>query len=313
MNIDFNVLCIDDDDDFGEQLKLELNELIEEHNLLPNVHIYKEYSTSQIRKIGNKYDLILVDYNLPNKKYGTQIIAEIRKSSMLPDIIFYSSTSSIEDILSKEKNDKRQDLLNILQKGIYFSNANDVFELSDQVINKIVSREEKINGFIGIVLSFVSEYEKLANEIIQKSLKTKLDLKMIDIYIERKLLTKMKTDIEKSHRDFISDTFIHKSSRVLDQKNRRIDHSKRVRVMCEILKHLGYQDFIFESYSENVLKLRNSLSHVKMEQKGDEQFYIFEMDGSIIKLDHDFCKKQRSELLFWKEEFSKINRFLDSL
>jgi CheY-like chemotaxis protein len=300
MNIDFCVLCIDDDSDFTEQLNDELTEVIRSHNLLPKIDAFKEYSQEKAKKIGNKYDLILVDYNLPNRQVGTEIISRIRKSSMLPDIIFYSSVSTIDEIIQKEKQENRESLLEILQKGIYFSDAHNLFLLAEQVINKIITREEKINGFRGIVLSFVSEYETLVNDIIDRALQIMTDYSKIDKYIEHDILGEIKDKAIKEFDKFNQNESIVKSKEVTSSENRHLDHSKRVRIMNRILNEIGQPDFEVEKYNQDIIKMRNALGHISITQDGENQYYTFVVDSIITQLTPDFCNTKRKELLEWK-------------
>lgn len=306
MNIEFNILCIDDDSDFTDQLVDELSDVVKTHNLIPKIDAYKEYSQEKARKIGNKYDLILVDYNLPNKQVGTEIISRIRKSAMLPDIIFYSSVSTIEDIMQKEKIENRESLLDILQKGIYFTDANRLFSLSEQVIKKIVTREEKINGFRGIVLSFVSDYETLVNEIIEKAFYILNDSSNIDQYIDNDILGEIKNKAIREYDKFNQSTSLSKSKEVTHADNRHIDHSKRVRIMTRLLNELNISNFEIERYTHEILKLRNALGHISITQDGEDQYYTFEFDSKIVQLTPEFCNSKRQELLEWKMVLTKL-------
>jgi CheY-like chemotaxis protein len=313
MNIDFKILWIDDDDDFPDTLKDEIEDTIERLNLAPSIEIHKEYSLEKAKKIGNTYDLILVDYLLKEDKVGTEIISKIRNGSLLPDIIFYSSVSTIEEIMIREDEEKRENLIHLLQKGIYFSTSNDLATTTKKVIMKITSREEKINGFRGIVLSFVSDYENAVNEIIQRSLEILPSYNKIKEYIVSEILTEMSDKASRVKDDFYSGQVPDNIKLITDCDNRYLDHNKRVRIMNQLLNILGRNDFKTDDYINNVLKLRNSLGHISITSDGTNEFYTFLFQNKIVQLTPDYCSCKRRELNEWKKEFNQILSYIKSI
>ena len=224
--------------------KKELAKIIDHTNL--NACAKEE----DIKKIGNKYDLILVDYNLSNaqgSKFGTEIISAIRKKSLLPDIIFYSSLNTIDDIVKQEKKDNRTDLISILQNGIYYTSAelNSFYDTVQKVIQKILSREQKINGFKGMVLSSISEFERIVNNILKLSL-SRMDGSQKETfkkYILSHILEEHADDIKDILENFRNGDCDKSLDSLLDADNRYLDHNKRTRIMKLKLGNLKSGEF----------------------------------------------------------------------
>lgn len=304
MNIDFNVLIIDDDTDYSDYAKSQLEDFISENNLLPNIITKSKFDKSNCEGIGNRFDLIIVDYNLPNNTYGTEFIENIRSYSLLPDIVFYSSTSSIEEIIQTENNNKRVPLINLLQKGIYYSNSEKMVDIAKQVILKIIKREEKINGFRGLVLSNVSEFESIVNTILLSLLTSLPDNKRDDLisYVQNELRDVANTNAKK-----ISEFNANLDLEALfDCKNRCLDHYRRTKIMNHFLKELGCKTIVFQDYVDEVLQLRNSLGHVSYSQKDDAEFYSFVFKEEVVHLTPKYCSDKREMLLRWKNKFELI-------
>lgn len=304
MNRDFSILIIDDDTDYSDGVEEQLEDYLRENQLVPRITCKTKFNQKECDTIGNKYDLIIVDYNLPNNTYGTSFISKIRSISLLPDIIFYSSKSSIDVISENEENDNREPLMNLLQKGIYFSNSEKMVDIAKQVISKIILREEKTNGFKGLVLSSVSEYESLVNAI-NDSLVKRIPKEKVDSFAFycQDILKEMMKNSEKHLCDF-STTF--DLVKLLNDENRWMDHYKRTRIMNHLLKELGFKYIDYDEYVATVLNLRNSLGHVFCEQEDGEEFYSFVCNGKTMKLTPEYCKEKRKMLLEWKTLFDSI-------
>jgi len=307
MDIKFNILIVEDDSDFAKETKENLIDQMNHLDLAPNIITKSNYPQDKIKDIGAKFDLLLVDYNLANDDVGTTLISKVRKLSMLPDIIFYSSQSSIQDIIAKEEAEKRESLITLLQKGIYFSKSDNLESIAMDVIKKITNREEKINGFKGMVLSFVSEYEELVNSIIYDALSKIKDSSSIDGYISNDILgVIMNNAIEKKNKFDIEENPV-KSLETLNYSNRHIDHSKRVRAMNRILENIGIETFNFQTYKSEILDLRNSVSHISSVDDLENTYYTFTINGELITLTPEYCSNIRRLLSKYKKDLIIIS------
>lgn len=314
MDIKFNILMIEDDSHFARETKENLEDNITSLNLIPNIISKSSYSNDKIKDIGAKFDLLLVDYNLQNDEVGTTLISKVRNFSMLPDIIFYSSLSSIEEIITREEKEKRVSLINLLQKGIYFSKSEDLDRIANDVIKKIINREVKINGFKGMVLSYVSEYEEIVNNIIIESLKKMSDHTFLQSYISEKILGNISEKARKNKESYDLNEDTQKTITILDSHNRDIDHAKRFRIMNKILEENNFETISYEEYKCNVLDLRNSLSHIQTINDDIENIhYVFRINNRVQTLTSDYCSDIRHLLSSYKKRLLEISSRIEKI
>lgn len=313
MNLSFDILWIEDDYDFYDSWNETINEFILKQNLKPNIKYKKTISDKEIKEIDNQYDLILIDYNLSNnndEKYGTQIIQMIRKKSLLPDIVFYSSINSIEDIITKETQENRTSVISLLQNGIYYtkSDSGSFVGTIEQVITKILLREQKINGFKGMLLSSVSEYERMVNEILDKC-KDRLDNEQKTIlkeYIVTNVLNEQSKTLSDTIDDFCKAECDESLSMLFDPKNRCLDHFKRTKIMKKAIAILFEYDFMLDDYGK-FISLRNCLSHVSTKVLNENNNLVLELSGGEKRqFDSAFVVETRKKICDWDDEFDKI-------
>jgi len=308
MNLEFNILWIDDDNEFYDNWSNHLKGMLLGRNLLTNIDYRKFINDREVREIKNKYDLILVDYNLSNDKYGTEIIKAIRHKALLPDIIFYSSAFSIESILEKEREESRTNLLSILQNGIYYSSAENLIDVFDKVVSKIVSREQKLNGFKGMVLSSVSEYEYITNSILESGLSIMNEEQMIKLkkYILSEIFDEQCKSLNKARFAFESGDLKASLELLLTHNNRMLDHYKRSRIMKKIMKDVFEYEFDLNSYNE-MINLRNCLGHIPNNpDQSNKEIYIEMPNKTKIKFDDEFVSKTRKSIVMWNEAFDEM-------
>lgn len=109
---------------------------------------------------GNDFDLILMDFKLANEVTGDTIVAALRESSILTDILFYSSE---EDAMLAAIRTKMPPI-----DGVYLTKRDyTIFtEKVRKVIEKIVKRSEDIVNLRGFVLDNTSDFELRIKEIL---------------------------------------------------------------------------------------------------------------------------------------------------
>ena len=133
---------------------------------------------------GNDFDLILMDFKLADEVTGDTIVAALRESSILTDILFYSSE---EDAMLAAIRTKMPPI-----DGVYLTKRDYAIfaEKVGKVIKKIVKRSEDIVNLRGFVLDNTSDFELRIKEILnlcwqkfddaQKSSLTEVLLKLLD-------------------------------------------------------------------------------------------------------------------------------------
>ena len=91
MNTIFKILWFEDEPTWYNMERLRVEGILKTHYLVPSI-IRKSGDDFNIDELtGNDYDLILMDFKLADEVTGDTIVAALRESSILTDILFYSS------------------------------------------------------------------------------------------------------------------------------------------------------------------------------------------------------------------------------
>lgn len=114
MKIKYNVLWVENEQDWLDSIVDEIQEFVEELGFKFSYDVAT--GRSDISDY-NKYDLILMDLNLASEPTGDEIIQEIRNLNIYTDVVFYSA-SGISAIRAKG-NEKELE-------GVYYSGRNNV-------------------------------------------------------------------------------------------------------------------------------------------------------------------------------------------
>ena len=184
MNTIFKILWFEDEQTWYKMEKLHVEGILNTHYLIPEI-IRKNGDDFNIDELtGNDFDLILMDFKLANEVTGDTIVAALRESSILTDILFYSSE---EDAMLDAIRTKMPPI-----DGVYLTKRDyTIFtEKVRKVIEKIVKRSEDIVNLRGFVLDNTSDFELRIKEILnlcwqkfdetQKSSLTEVLLKLLD-------------------------------------------------------------------------------------------------------------------------------------
>lgn len=306
MNLSFSILWVEDDYGFFSSAKELIESFLEDYCIEPLIDYKQTLSVEDTKKIGKKYDVIFVDYILSSDSFGTELIYQIRSNSLLPDIVFYSSLNSFEEIMAKEKEDGRTDLVSILKNGIYFTSSKNMAETAIGVIKKILARDEKINGFKGLVLSSISRFETDVDELLLTltNRMSKEQKEKLYSYIYKHMVEE---DIKK-----IGDYYLKPDSPVSESlpkaicsENRYLNHNKRVRVMKEALKILNIYDFDADSYF-GLTRIRNSLGHIPTNSEILNEPIVINVGKDKIVFDHQFVVNTRRDINHWRDVFKDL-------
>lgn len=184
MNTIFKILWFEDEQTWYKMEKLRVEGILNTHYLIPEI-IRKSGDDFNIDELtGNDFDLILMDFKLANEVTGDTIVAALRESSILTDILFYSSE---EDAMLAAIRTKMPPI-----DGVYLTKRDyTIFtEKVRKVIEKIVKRSEDIVNLRGFVLDNTSDFELRIKEILnlcwqkfdetQKSSLTEVLLQLLD-------------------------------------------------------------------------------------------------------------------------------------
>lgn len=174
----FRVLWIDDQTQKCKKDRKSVERIIEHYGFEPDVEFeddISEYSLSDPEGKLNKQitarnvDLFVVDYNLKNNVFGSDIIREIRnKNNIYSDIIFYSSDRS--SLINAVKKSFDSTSITDYCDGVYIVPLGDEFiGKVDYIIQKIIKSWYNVHSIRGIVLSKASKFEHMVGDIISET------------------------------------------------------------------------------------------------------------------------------------------------
>ena len=160
MNTTFKILWFEDEPAWFNMEKLRIEEILRTHYLIPVIERRDGDDFDLEELTGNDYDLIFMDYKLAEGKTGDTIVAAIRNSYILTDILFYSF--------------EEQNMLSAIRKqmppidGVYLTKRDyRIFtEKAERIIQKIVKRSEDVVNLRGFVLDNTSAFEVRIREIL---------------------------------------------------------------------------------------------------------------------------------------------------
>ena len=160
MNTTFRILWFEDELTWFEMENLRIKTILATHYLTPDI-TRKDGDDFELGELtSNDYDLILMDYKLAEGTTGDTIVALLRNSDILTDILFYSS--------------EEQSMLSAIKKqmppidGIYLTKRDyTIFTAKvEKIIQKIVRRSEDVVNLRGFVLDNTSGFEVRIKEIL---------------------------------------------------------------------------------------------------------------------------------------------------
>ncbi len=314
MDIFYRILWYEDQKDWYNSMKNSVEKAIKEFKLIPQID-FKKTPEINIKEIEEKnYDLILVDYNLSNKKSGIngdKVIENIRNGKIYTDVIFYSEDGEkLKDIFTKKE-----------LEGVFIARRN-----KQAFINKIrdityknLRRSLNPANLRGIIMDNTSEFDTEIKEITLKAWELLSDenKKEIDEYIKKGILEKSIEGTKRKYEDYINKTNMIINEIVEDMI---FDSSKKVRLLNKIMtldeEHCKELKRIFDklaktekdfnkSYDDEIIKYRNALAHAK-KTEAENDIYIGKHNGKNIVFNKELCDEVRENLI-------KYNAILDAL
>ena len=301
MNTEFNILWFEDNDEWYEIAKNEIEEYIKELCFYPNFIRFKSIHSEDIKDVlsVHNFDLVFADLNLDQSDKGSNAIKFIRDSYILADALFYS-TDGIEKIKSTMKSE--------VLEGVYLSDRGEHLfpEKAKKLIDKAVKRSEDILNVRGMLMDTVSEFDEKIKESIRKfmSLTTPDEVVKLNKYAFDKVKKQLLDNGKKA--DELEEGFVLNAL----SNSFLIDSFKLSQIVNNIFKlkypsYVGMIDF-HSNYNELILKERNQLAHAKKEPEPNGIFYFLDKDGGRTEYTPDKCKEIRQNINRYRELLNEI-------
>lgn len=296
MRLDFNILWIDDQQQYVRSQQRSLERVIRKEGFQLEVEFIESVEKAvEFLKEDSRaahVDLILMDYNLGQGKTGDVGLKEIREFLPYKEIIFYSGNTDIGEILK-----------NAGVQGVYSTSRNDIPLVVAEVFLVLIKKVIDIEHSRGIAMGATSDIDGLVNEclvLVFNNVDTKINTGYFQLIFERiaeieeefpRKITKAKQI--SSIDDLFKHHFVYTSN-------------DRIRLLKTILKtiedYISVDEYI-KNYIDEIVPLRNDLAHVNVKIDGFSR-KIFTREG--VELTPEVMRKLRIDLLEFRELMEKL-------
>lgn len=306
MNNTFRILWFEDEITWYRMERLRIDHILGEHYLIPDITRKNgdDFELAEICK--NCYDLILMDFKLASGSTGDTIVAAIRESSVLTDILFYSSEET--NMLSAIRN------ANPPIDGIYFTKR-DYEIFTDKVhglIDKIVKRSEDLVNLRGFVMDGSCDFEIRVQEILNIvwGKFTEAEKKILEDATQRNI-TRNEARVNETKEKVIGQKPVYPAA--VNQPH-FFSHTDRLYLLNKVISILqtdyGFQkdpiwDNFKKSYEDDISHYRNALGHKKAKE---EQIEI--VKGTFIPIDEELHQKMRKSLRQYDGFILELEKFV---
>jgi hypothetical protein len=250
-----------------------------------------------------KYDLLLVDFNLGEEEHtGDKLIQIIRDNNIYSEILFYSSDlDSLIDKLNQHFID-----------GVFTSVRDELENKVKKLIKVTIKKVQDVNNLRGLIMAEVAELDRMKERIIIKA-SVKIPEKSIEKYTLKKVKESGNSNKNKAQRyldDLDSVTFESLFSFV-----GFIDSDKKAKATGEILNKLNItepvtKDDFIQPYIDNILGKRNKFAHIEECDGDDGQGNSCKVIGDI-PFTEEKCIEIRKEIKMYKDILKEIETKID--
>jgi hypothetical protein len=293
VNLTYRMLWFDDTDDFFHSLDRDpFESLVRSWGFIPEFEIVKTPDEFMAKKPFEKYDLIVVDYNLGDSvPHGEEFIKEIRGHNIFTEIIFYSASPSttLWDAIQKNQ-----------LEGVFVSDRAGILQKLESVAFQSVQKVLDLNNMRGMVMAEVGDIDQLLDEILRTGvgqLGSAEQTKIFDGFHEQ-AAEHANITVEK--------LTAFKGAPTVELMLGLCDSYKRWLSLKRLARSLeSVKDAVVADYSRDVLGPRNFLAHGKPRDSGDG--YIFVYNTKEYPFDKKVGMDLRKTILDYRKKFQEIH------
>lgn len=321
MNIIFRVLWFEDEVSWRPSSERKMKEIIEKHNLLPEITWKKGDENDAEDELKKDYDLVLMDYELRGTT-GNILIRKLRQLDIYTDVLFYSG--NFERMVKALYN---MDMSNYSVEpvdGVYFSDRKreELYPKLQRVVDKIVRRMQDVISLRGVVLDNVSGFESQMQNILVLAINKFSDaqLENLNNYAKNKLVTPSKEEYVKKMEAIESNQQVLKA--IVEAPDYLLDSYKKARLIGRVIKVLTseygmtldekYNKFA-DVYNNEIIKYRNALGHAMRSNSNNREIYIGEIDRKPITFNEELFRKMRASINEYQKILDKVEGSFDDI
>lgn len=280
MRYDLNILWVEDTATYYEVTKEILKIYAEDNGISLKFHYIQDVNEFFERIKNNEkgfrlYDIFFIDYSLSSGIVGSQLITDLRAKNIDSDILFYSS-------------DKESEIRRIIEEdigsyeGVYVANRDNFDDKSYLLINKTAKRLTSLANIRGYLMDQTSENDFTVQSYIlyrfdQLTLLQKQEISnMLLEYIKtkkREFTEKVDNQIQQ-----LEEGGIKNIKKVLDLSSDIFPISLKYKIFAKMLEYdsaLTFDDVIVDHYLNEIVKVRNTLAHKKLDVCRTQEYILF--------------------------------------
>jgi len=235
-----------------------------------------------------KYDLLLVDFNLGEKEHtGDKLIQIIRDNNIYSEILFYSS--DLDSLISK--------LNQHFIDGVFTSVRDELENKVKKLIKVTIKKVQDVNNLRGLIMAEVAELDRIKEKIIVKA------TLITNGFDTKKYILKT---LKKSYSDNLKQVEKYKEDNIEIILNKLyVDSDKKARTITKV-----ENNFDEKKYRSTILKNRNMFAHVEECDGVDEKGKACKLIGDIPFTEAK-CIEIRKEIKEYKKILLAIKIKLD--
>jgi len=268
MKTDFSILWVDDNKDFVESLKPQLETWMGQQGFSLLVHWHKNESGVAADLKTKDVELIILDYKLP-KKNGDEIIREIRGSSCFQDIIFYSQGGDPHSAFT------------VPPDGVFFVERGDAKDRIKQLIELKIRRLSDLATLRGWIVADAIELESTLGRLLAKCFKS-----MEMLFTERVLSEEGVFDCGKKHK--ILNGILKDQISALAKTDPKSAQLGPLQACKRVL----------DLFPKEIIEIRNALAHqiAEISETGHKKIRTRTREAKEIIITHEECVKMRQDV-----------------
>jgi CheY-like chemotaxis protein len=297
MKLEYKILWLDDKiKDFIEDGFIEeVEEHLLDNNFIPII-IPVSKTEDFFRELDSSFDLILTDYHLNNDENGEKVINELRRNSVMTEVLFYTAKADLTDA-------KKIDRVSFLETGrkVGTEHIENVIAKTIDLIDLTIKKFQHIVSMRGMIMHETSSLDTLMIEIIKKALKKKeIDFSDLSTSIYEQLI-----ELFTQKKEFVEECQKKGNFNQLTKDNFVFSAKFKILTLSKVLESLGMDDFS-KKYDEEINSIRNKFAHAELQKdENGREFFKYKEEG--IDFDDGLCKKIRQDIIKHKMSLDELN------
>lgn len=304
MKLDYNILWFEDNTTWYNSIKPFLKEILEENGFQLKVERRVNQNELELLIEDDKWDLILVDYNLSDGTTGDDIIQLIR-DTLFTDIIFYSQRGGDE---------VRREVMSRGIDGIFCAGRSraEFLRKVERVINTTIKKATDINPLRGLVMAETSEIDDLMREILITFISNPKYDKQEDLL--NYICSRIRKSLEVSQKKL--ETLCKEGNAEKLISLPFFDSSKKSRAIERMIKYINEEELnefrgTGAEYYREIGSKRNLLAHVSEEVIDGNRVLVSHVSNTeSIAFDEELCKEMRRDIRSYKGSFEDIKEII---